>query len=195
MAKMIFRLTRKLATKLGVEPAPSLPPDGSFLHDWTANLFVAGRVQYFIVTNTSTLYSAVIHGRGNTGAYSFIENVLADIGEILRLDGLSSIFTPMLADPVENTSFRKASDGRVLGSVNDFVFGAKVFIISARLPLPEVSCLLNQTPMKLIKYSVPCDHMRKLLVAVCRPRYASAVALSLYIGGFAPGHRPNQYSA
>jgi len=160
---MIFRLTRRLATKLGVEPIPSLPLDGDPLCDWTAHLFMVGHLQYIILTNTATLYSAVIPGRGNTGVSSFIENALAGIGEILRLDDLDSLLKPLMAEPLENLSFCKGSDRRVLGSINDFVFGAKVYITEAGLPLPEVSSRLNQTPMRVINYSVPADEMRKLL--------------------------------
>jgi hypothetical protein len=160
---MIFRVTSRLATKLGVEPVPPLPLSKSFLHDWTAHFFMAGRLQYIILTNTATLYSAVILGRGNTGVSSFIKNALAGIGESLQLDGLDSLFRPLMAEPLENRTFCRASDRRVLGSVNDLIFGAKVYIIEARLPLPEVSRRLNRTPMKLLKYGVPYDEMSRLL--------------------------------
>jgi hypothetical protein len=59
---MILRLTHRLATKLGLELVPSLPPAGNSLCDWTAHLFMAGRLQYIIVTNTTALYSYVIPG-------------------------------------------------------------------------------------------------------------------------------------
>lgn len=160
---MVFRLTRKLATKLGVEPVPSLPPGGSPLHDWTANLFVVDRLQFIILTNTATLYSSIIPGRGNTGSSVFIENALAGIGENLKLDGLDSLLKPLMAAPPEDLAFCKASDKRVLGSINEFVFMARYCILDGERSLTGISCFLNQSHMKAIRYGRPLDEMRRLL--------------------------------
>jgi hypothetical protein len=160
---VIFRLTRRLAAKLGVEPVPSLPSAGNPLHDWTGHLFVAGRGQYIIVTNSVTLYSVVIPGGECRTAGTFVGAFTEELGGVLNRDGLGLLSSGVIPDLSKNLIFCRASDRRALGSINDFVFGAKVYIIEAGLPLPEVSRRLNQTPMKLIKYGVPCDEMSRLL--------------------------------
>jgi len=160
---MIFRLTRRLAAKLGVEPVPSLPSAGNPLHDWTGHLFVAGSRQYIIVTNSVTLYSVVMHGGGCRNAGTFVGAFMGELSGVLDRDGLGLLSSRLIPDLSKNLVFCRASDRRVLGSINDFVFGAKVYIIEAGLPLLEVSRRLNQTPMRLIKHSGPADEMRKLL--------------------------------
>jgi len=65
---MIFRLTLKLAKKIGIAPLPAISYDENRdpLMDWNADLFTVQRTQYIILTNTASLYSMVMHGRGIT---------------------------------------------------------------------------------------------------------------------------------
>ncbi|MCL4195363.1 MAG: hypothetical protein KJZ87_26730 [Thermoguttaceae bacterium] len=63
---MIFRLSRKLAAKLKEGSLPSLPLDENPYADWSAHLFTADRTQYIIISNTKSLYSVVLYGRGIT---------------------------------------------------------------------------------------------------------------------------------
>jgi len=65
---MIFRLTQKLAKKIHEFPVKSvLPAENPYL-DWTADLFYVNRAQYVIATNTQSLYSVIMHGKGVTGS-------------------------------------------------------------------------------------------------------------------------------
>lgn len=160
---MIFRLTRKLSAKLEVAPAPSLPSAENPLLDWTAHLFMAGHRQYIIVTNTATLYSCVIPGGRCRSVSVFMGNFAQGFADVLERDGLGPLPDFVFDCLQEKSVFCRASDRRVLGSINDLVFGVKVYITEAGLPLQEVSHRLNQTPMKLIKHSIPTDEMRKLL--------------------------------
>ncbi len=63
---MIFRLSQKLASKLKEGSLPSLPLDENPYADWSAHLFTADRTQCIIISNTKSLYSAVLYGRGIT---------------------------------------------------------------------------------------------------------------------------------
>ena len=62
---MIFRLSQKLAKKLKVSSLKPASADPNPFADWSAHLFTADRTQYLILTNTPSLYSMVIYGRGN----------------------------------------------------------------------------------------------------------------------------------
>jgi len=55
---MIFRLSRKLATKIKTGPKICAPPDPNPFADWSAHLFTANRAQYIVITNTASLYRA-----------------------------------------------------------------------------------------------------------------------------------------
>jgi hypothetical protein len=62
---MILRLAEKLKTKIKAGTLSPLPLDENPLADWSAQLFVADREQYILLTNTATLYSTVIFGKGS----------------------------------------------------------------------------------------------------------------------------------
>src|SRR6516165_6487661 len=57
--RMIFRLSHKLNAKIKAGVLRALPLDENPLADWSAHLFVAGRAQYLLVSNTRSLYASV----------------------------------------------------------------------------------------------------------------------------------------
>ena len=61
---MIFRLSDKLKVKIKVGTLGALPLHENPLADWSAHLFLAGRTQYILVSNPSSLYSLVLPGKG-----------------------------------------------------------------------------------------------------------------------------------
>jgi hypothetical protein len=63
---MIFRLSAKLGKKLKFSPTEVLPAHTNPFADWSAHLFTADRAQYILISNTISLYSRVIFGRGIT---------------------------------------------------------------------------------------------------------------------------------
>ena len=56
---MIFRLSEKLNAKIKAGTLASLPPDENPFADWSAGLFVVGRTQHILLSNTKSLYSTV----------------------------------------------------------------------------------------------------------------------------------------
>ena len=103
---MIFRLSQKLATKFGKNNLPSLPLDENSYVDWSAHLFVADRTQYIILTNTKSLYSAVMYGKGVTDEGVFIDRALSCIREVLDDDGHSFIYQRFIAPASGNVRCR-----------------------------------------------------------------------------------------
>jgi len=62
---MILRLSQKLCTKIKAGPLPAMPLDENPYGDWSCHLFTADRTQYIITTNTKSLYSCVMYGKGD----------------------------------------------------------------------------------------------------------------------------------
>ena len=60
------------------------------------------------------------------------------------------------------TYFPKIIDRRVLGSMNDLIFQAKVHLSEGQKQPSDVSFMLNKTPMSYLKYSNPKVEFRKL---------------------------------
>ena len=89
---MIFRLSQKLAKKIKEAPKQSLPPEPNPFADWSGHLFTADRTQYMILTNTPSLYSAVMYGRGITNDSQFLDRALNCIRELMMDDGFEFVW-------------------------------------------------------------------------------------------------------
>jgi hypothetical protein len=163
---MIFRLTLKLSKKIGIAPLPALTSDKNKnpLTDWCAHLFTAQRTQYIILTNTASLYSMVMPGRGITDDRQFIRGVLSCMKEFMTIDGNQVIFEKGIEPESHDVFFSKATDRRVAGSMNDFIFQAKVHLIEGQRSPLDVSLLLNESPMSYLGYNRPKDEFKKLFI-------------------------------
>lgn len=161
---MIFRLTLKLSKKIGIAPLPAVPFDKSrnSLIDWSAHLFTAQRILYIILTNTVSLYSMVMYGRGITNDKKFIQGVLSYMREFMTIDGNKFLFEKYIEPQDNEMFFSKIVDRQVMGSMNDLVFQAKVHLNMGKLSPSDVSFRLNESPMSYLNYSRPKDELQKL---------------------------------
>lgn len=162
---MIFRLTAKLAKKIGLDPLPLLSRDKGKdpLLDWSAHLFTVQRTQYILVTNTESLYSMVMSGRGITTDRQFIQSVRTGLQAFLAGQGYHSKGAMDLPSPDRDASFAKITDRRILGSMNDLIFQAKIRLEEGQQMPLEVSFCLNETPMSYLKYRSPKSVFQQLL--------------------------------
>lgn len=71
--RMIIRQSQKLNAKIKSGKLCGLPLDENPYADWSAHLFTADRTQYVILSNTASLYSTVMYGRGINNDGLFIE--------------------------------------------------------------------------------------------------------------------------
>ena len=154
---MIFRLTQKLAEKIKVVPQTALPPHIDPFLDWTAHLFMISRWQTLIVTNSRSLYSVIIPGKGVSSEQSFVEQVMIALRQYMIIDETISIFDDHIAPASEATTFCKASDRRVLGSMNDLIHNARTDLLETLMPFPLMLARLNEMPMSLLGYGRPRD--------------------------------------
>ncbi|QDT73627.1 DUF6933 domain-containing protein [Lacipirellula limnantheis] len=159
---MIFRLSQKLSMKLGEAPTRVLPLDQNPLADWSGHLFLADRTQYIIVTNTASLYSALLYGRGVVDGGRLIERGLAAIRDVLVDDGLGFIYLRSVAPSAASVSFSKSLNRSVTGSMNDLINCAKMWLLDEDLSPYDASFKLNEMPMSAIKYANPRDALMSL---------------------------------
>ena len=57
----------------------AIPLDEDPYADWSCHLFDAGRTHYIILSDTQTLYSCVLHGRGINNNSVFIQRAISTI--------------------------------------------------------------------------------------------------------------------
>jgi len=164
---LIFRITQKLAKKIKVEPAPAMPPHDHPFLDWTANLIMVSRWQCVLLTNSRCLYSVVLPGKGVSNEKAFVETSTKALYEYMVLDGCENIFNAHIASHIGAATFCKASDRRVLGSMNDFAYHTRVYLLEMGLPGPLVNSRLNDMPMSMLERTYP---KKALLTLASKPK-------------------------
>lgn len=118
---MILRLSQKLSTKIKAGKLNAMPLDENPYADWSCHLFTFDRTQYILVSNTQSLYSCVLYGRGITNDCIFIERMLSSLREFMEDDGQSFIYQKFVAPSSGTVSFAKTLNRSVIGSMNDLI--------------------------------------------------------------------------
>lgn len=159
---MIFRLSDKLKAKIKADTLGALPLHENLLADWSAHLFVAGRTQYILLSNTKSLYSTVMSGRGITDDSDFIDRALSSIRECLEAEGQGAAYDRLIAPASASVRFARALDRSVTGSMNDLVKHAAFWLAEGELSPHDVGARLNGIPMSALKsadsgYGFPKD--------------------------------------
>jgi len=158
---MIFRLSQKLCTKIKAGSLKSMPLDDNPFADWSAHLFTADRTQYIIVSNTKSLYSTVLFGKGITNDSNFIEHALSSIREFMQDDGQEFLYRRFIAPASGTVSFAKALNPSVTSSMNELIRYATVCLSDDELSPHEIGFKLNDVlfsaiaPSKAAKYGKP----------------------------------------
>lgn len=161
---MIFRLTEKLAKKIKLPPLKAFPISQNPFIDWTAHLFTAERAQYIIVTNTASLYSLIMHGRGITNDNELIQGTLEFMQEYMVDDGCEFLYLRLIDPHSGIVSFAKATNRHVIGSMNELILEARFYMTERRLSPYETSQHINETPMSYLDYNSPNEAFRLLKV-------------------------------
>jgi hypothetical protein len=183
---MIIRLSQKLANKLKVGRLAAAPLDENPYADWSAHLFTAGRTQYIILTNTRSLYSMVMYGKGITDDGRFIERALADTRELMEGDGQAFVFRRFIAPASGRVRFARALNRSVTGSMNDMVSHAKYWFVEEQLSPDDVSFNLNDIPMSALGYQKPREAF-KMLADAGAAEITAASSESAEAEGTSPG--------
>ena len=163
---MIFRVYQKLNAKIKAGTHSALPLYENPFADWSAHLFVADRTQYVLVTNTKSLYSTVLYGKGITDDSTFIERVLSNLREFLADDGQQFVYRKFIAPASGVVRFAKAVDRSVTGSMNDMIFHAKMWLIERELSPYDVGFKLNEIPFSSLKYANAKETFKAMHVAL-----------------------------
>lgn len=164
---MILRLSQKLNTKIKTGKLGELSLDENPYVDWSCHLFTADRTQYIILSNTKSLYSCVMYGKGITDDRRFIDRALTTIKEFMEDDGQQFAYRKFIAPAIGTVQFSKALNRSVTGSMNDLVQASKLFL-SDDMAANDVGFRLNETPLSALtdadgrKYSNPREVFKRL---------------------------------
>lgn len=118
---MILRLSQKLNSKIKAGELQTLPLDKNPFADWSAHLFVVNRIQYILLSNTKSLYSMVLMGKGITNDNLFVEQALNGLREFMVADGLDFVYDKLIAPQTGKVQFAKALNRSVTGSMTELI--------------------------------------------------------------------------
>lgn len=131
---MNFRLSQKLATKIKAGTLRTLPLDENPFADWSAHLFVADRTQYIILSNTPSLYSVVMYGKGITFDSDFISRALSNVREFMAYDGQEFVYRRFVAPASGTVRFGRPLHRSVTGSMTELIKHATDVLVERGLP-------------------------------------------------------------
>jgi hypothetical protein len=145
----------------------ALPPHENPLADWSAHLFVAGRTHYLLLSNTRSLYSTVLYGKGVTTDSHFSGRSLGGLREFLEADGQAFAYRRHIAPAAASVRFAKALDRSVTGSMNDLLRHATYWLAGGDQSPFDVGFRLNDIPMSALAsggspYGKPREAFRAL---------------------------------
>jgi hypothetical protein len=176
---MILRLSQKLNAKIRAGRLQAMPLDDNPYADWSCHLFTADRTQYILVSNTKSLYSCVLYGKGITSDCVFIERVLSSLHEFMEDDGQSFSYRKFVAPASGTVNFAKALNRTVTGSMNDLTGHAVAWLEGGDVAPHDLGFRLNETllsalaPSKADRYGQPNEAF-KLLANKCRSTAAES---------------------
>ena len=169
---MILRLSQKLSTKIDAGTLASMPLDENPYADWSCHSFTADRTQYVLLTNTKSLYSCVMFGRGVTDEGKFIERALSTIREFMEDDGQEFVYRRFVAPSSETVSFAKAFSRSVTGSMNELVQTAKRLLREEEISPHEIGFQVNDILLSALSrsksdfYWKPNEAFKRLLLDI-----------------------------
>jgi hypothetical protein len=165
---MILRLSQKLSTKIKSGTLKAMPLDENPYADWSCHLFTVDRTQYILVSNTQSLYSCVLYGKGITNDYPFIQRVLSSLREFMEDDGQAFIYQKFVAPSSTTVSFAKAWNRSATGSMNDLLRHAVAWLEDGDVSPHDLGFKLNDVLLSAIaisksdKYGKPNEAFKRL---------------------------------
>lgn len=147
---MILRLSQKLNTKIKAGKLAEMPLDDNPYADWSCHLFTADRTQFILLSNTASLYSCVMFGKGITDDSRFIERALSTIREFMEDDGQAFVYQKFIAPVSGTVSFAKALNRKVTGSMYELVMAATHSLESGEVAPSDVGFDLNDLLLSAI---------------------------------------------
>jgi len=89
--------------------------------------------------------------------------------DFMTIGNNKHIFYNVIEPKSRRIFFSRILDRRVMGSMNDLIFQAMVYLIEKQKPPFDVSILINKNPMSYLKYSSPRKEFQKLYLPEKEP--------------------------
>ena len=144
-----LRCTRSVGDRLHLprQTVPEPPPSTGRLGDWYVHLLRFGRAEFAIATSERSLLTVLFPARALRTTLA--SNLRAAVGSLLESLGVSREAVAREIAAMEPVTFGRATNRRVLGSMNELAFQASVHLARGDDLLTIFRRLAN-TPMSAI---------------------------------------------
>lgn len=147
---MIFRLSHKLNQKIKTGTLATHSLNQNPFTDWSCRLFTADRRQYILLSNTKSLYSCLMIGKGITNERQFAEGALKCIRDFTADDAHQQTFDQFIAPEMESIQFARNLNHSVTSSMNLLVECAQFLLMERQLAPHEAGFELNNELLSAI---------------------------------------------
>ena len=146
---MTLRCTRLVRDRLHLprQTVPEPQPSTSRLGDWYVHLVRFGRPEFAIATSERSLLTVLFPARALRTTLA--PNLRGAVGSLLESLGVSGKAVAREIAAMESVTFGRATNRRVLGSMNELAFQASVLLARGD-DLLTISRRLADTPMSPI---------------------------------------------
>ena len=143
-----LRCTQRVRTRLHLpEQLPAAPPSTGALGDWYVHLVRFGRSEFAIATSERCLLTVLLPARELRT--SLVPNLCASLRSLLERLHVPQEWVSRELAVMQPVSFARATNRRVLGSMNDFAFQASHHLLHGD-DLAAIAERLSHTPMSAI---------------------------------------------
>jgi hypothetical protein len=168
---MVFSCTKKILDKIKKQKVIEDNKVEIDFYNWYVDLINLERKNYFLFTNSKTLFSFFLYA-GTKKKIDNLEEIFEEKlkEQIIRQIGTNQNYLNSLFSTPKEYRFVKTNSRSVLGSMNDFKFQIKVQIQhkgELKHTYNLINHLINQVPMGGLKYKQPVRAMEnelKLLI-------------------------------
>lgn len=157
---IVYRCTARLAKRLRVALADDALPSTGSLGDWYANSLNVGHSRYILCLSEPTLLPVILPARKSEFPSRF-PDYLADI---LTHIGVPSGLIEREVREADTPVFAKTRNRSLLGSLNDFIFSASVFLQHDDSSI-EANLKLAEMPSKVIGFRFPSEAAKEALAS------------------------------
>jgi hypothetical protein len=164
-----IQCTKKLLDELRIsnEETGIILDTPSLLGNWHANLIRIERRKCVLFTNNATLFSFLVPKLIKVDFQNLKSVFMKQLISNLIYEGLEKYVDSVLWECQFNLYFKKTSDRRVLGSMNDMVNLIQMYLGQdgglERMNILELNKGINRTPFKANKFHSPIESLRQAL--------------------------------
>ena len=146
---LTIRCTRVVRARLSLSSELAEPPRSTgALGDWFVHLVHFGSKQFALASSERSLLTVLLPARELRT--SLVSNLRASVSTLLAMLAVPHATIVREIATMESTAFGRATNRRVLGSMNDLAFQASVYLAHDGHDLLAISRRLARTPMSAI---------------------------------------------